>query len=98
MDIGDMLIERQRMTDQNGIGAVGVQLAIGLVSDLERRQIDAAVELERLVHTELRYQRRWVIRLMGAILAQDRRTGYRMHVCHIGDCLLAEAPRTEIRP
>ena len=31
-----------------------------------------------------------MIRLVGAILAMDRRTGYRLHVCHLGTDLLAE--------
>ena len=45
MHIGDMLVERQRVADQDRIGALGVELAIGLVGDLERREIDAAIEL-----------------------------------------------------
>ena len=86
------------MADQDGVGAIGVQFAIGLIGDLERRQIDAAIELQRLVHAELRHQRSRMIGLMGAILAVDRRTGYRWHVCHLGTDLLAEALQTEIRP
>ena len=73
MHIGDMLIAGQRMADQDGVGAVGIEFAIGLIGDLERRQIDAAIELQRLVHAELRHQRRRMIGLVGAILAMDRR-------------------------
>ena len=95
MHIGDMLIEGQRVANQYGVGAIGVQFAIGLIGDLERREIDAAIELQRLVHAELRHRRGRMIGLMGAILAVNRRTGYRMHVCHFGTDLLAEALQTE---
>ena len=50
MDVGDVLIAGQRMTDQDGVGAIGIELAVGLIGDLERREIDAAIELQRLVH------------------------------------------------
>ena len=53
VNVGDMLVERQRMADQHGVGLVGVQLAIGLVGDLERREADAAIELERRIVAEL---------------------------------------------
>ena len=98
MQIGDMLIERQRVADQDGVGAIGVQFAIGLIGDLERREIDAAIELQRLIDAELRHRRGRMIGLVGAILAVNRRAGYRLHVCHFGTDLLAEALRTEIRP
>ena len=68
MHIVDMLIAGQRMADQDGVGAIRIQFAIGLIGDLERRQIDAAIELQRLVDAELRHQRSRMIRLMGAIL------------------------------
>ena len=57
MHIGDMLIAGQRMADQNGVGPVGIEFAIGLVGDLERREIDAAIELQRLIRAERRHQR-----------------------------------------
>ena len=98
MRIVDMLIAGQRMADQNGVGTIRVQFAIGLVGDLERRQIDAAIELQRLVRAELRHLRSRMIGFMGAILAMDRRAGYRLHICHLGTGLLAEVYRTEIRP
>ena len=52
MDIGDVLIAGQRMADQDGVGALGIELAIGLIGDLERREIDAAIEPQRLVGAE----------------------------------------------
>ena len=62
----------------------GVELAIGLIGDLERRQIDAAIEFQRLVHAERRHQRGRMVRLMRALLRMDRRAGYRLHVYHLG--------------
>ena len=96
--IVDMLIAGQRMADQDGVGAIGIQFAIGLIADLERRQVDAAIELQRLLDAELRHQRRRMIGLMGAILAMDRRAGYRMHVCHRGRPSSSRRLQTEIRP
>ena len=49
-----MLIAGQRMADQNGVGTLRIEFAVGLVGDLERRQIDAAIELQRLVGAEHR--------------------------------------------
>jgi len=83
MDVGDVLIAGQRMADQNGVGTVGIELAIDLIGDLERRQIDAAIELQRLVHAELGQQRTRMVRLMGALVGMDRRTWDRTHVYHL---------------
>ncbi len=71
MRIGDVLIERQRVADQDHVGAIGVQFAIGLIGDLERREIDAAIELQRLIDAELRHRRGWMIGLVGTILAMN---------------------------
>ena len=98
MHIGDVLIQRQRMADQNGVGAVGVQFAIGLIGDLERCEIDAAIELQRLIHAELYHRRGRMIGLVGAILAVNRRTGYRMHVCHRDDLPPRGGSTDRIRP
>ena len=64
MHIGDVLIAGQRMADQNGVGAIGIEFAIGLIGDLERREIDAAIELQRLVDAELRHRRSRMIGLV----------------------------------
>jgi hypothetical protein len=82
VDVGDMLVACQRMADQDCVGALGIELAIGLIGDLEGREIDAAIELQRLVQTEHHHLRRRMVGLVRTILAEDRRTGYRMHVCH----------------
>jgi hypothetical protein len=39
-----------------------------------------------------------MVRLMGAIAAVDRRTRYRLQVCHLGTGPQRENSRTEIRP
>ena len=84
MHIGDMLIAGQRMADQNGVGAVGIELAIGLVGDLERRKIDAAIELQRLIRAERRHQRTRMVRLVRALVGMNSGTGYRLQVYHLG--------------
>ena len=98
MHVGDVLIQRQRVADQDGVGAIGVQLAIGLIGDLERREIDAAIELQRLIDAELRHRRGRMIGLMGAVLAVNRRTGYGLQMCHRGRPSPSRRLRTEIRP
>ena len=75
MHVGDMLVAGQRMTDQDGVGALGVELAIGLIGDLERREIDAAIEPQRLVGAELRDLRARMVRLLRALLGVDRGLG-----------------------
>ena len=57
VDARDMLVAGQRMTNEDRVGLVGIELAIGLVRDLERRERDAGIELERLVGAEMRDQR-----------------------------------------
>ena len=49
MGIGDMLVAGQCMADQNGIGFIGIERAIGLVSDGQRRQSDARIHHQRAV-------------------------------------------------
>ena len=44
--VRDILVARQRMADQDGVRFVGVEFAIGLVGDRERRQILLAGELQ----------------------------------------------------
>ena len=44
MHARDVLVARERMTNQHGVGARGIQLAIGLVGDLKRGELDAGVE------------------------------------------------------
>jgi len=96
MHVGDMLIAGQGMADQNGVGALGVELAIGLIGDLERRQIDAAIERQRLIRAKFRDMRTRVIRLMRALLAMDRLAYDRLYAHHLlvpADLARAPKPR-----
>jgi hypothetical protein len=74
MRVEDMLVARQRVADQDRVGPVGVELAIGLVGDLERCEIDAAIELQRLIGAKARDKRRWMIGFMQSLIRMDRRT------------------------
>src|SRR5712664_1943154 len=76
------------MADQNGVGTIGIEFAIGLVGDLKWRQINAAIEVQRLVHAEQRQQRTRMVRLMRALVGMDRRTWDRLHVYHLDTDLL----------
>ena len=64
-----MLVAGERVAYQDGVAALGVERAVGLVGDLERGQLDAGVELERLVGAELHHQR---TRLVGFARAVGR--------------------------
>ena len=46
---GRVGVAGQGVADEDGVGAVGVELAVGLVGDLDRRQRRAGVEHERVV-------------------------------------------------
>jgi hypothetical protein len=46
LDLGDVLIPGQRMADQHGVAALGIQRAVGPVGDVELRQLGPAFELE----------------------------------------------------
>jgi hypothetical protein len=49
MLVGEMLVRRQRMADEDGVGFLCVERAIGLVGDLEGLQIKAAGKFQRRV-------------------------------------------------
>src|ERR1700722_4910707 len=70
------------MLDQDGVGALRIELAVGLIGDLERRKIDAAIEFQRLIGAKPGHQRTRMVRLMRALLGMKRRTRYRLHVHH----------------
>ena len=63
-----MMVAGQRVADQHRVGALGVERAVGLVGDLERRELDAGVELERTVGAEPRHRR--VARRVGLAAAR----------------------------
>ena len=47
------LVAGERMAEQHGVGALGIERAVGLVGEREGPERDAAIELERLVPAEL---------------------------------------------
>ncbi len=67
MDVGDVLVAGERMADQHRVAALGIERAVGLVGDLERREIDAGIEPERLVDAEADDQRMGMVRLARAV-------------------------------
>ena len=52
MPLGDELVAAERMADQDRIGLVGVQRAVGLIGHPVGPEIDAAVETQRLLGTQ----------------------------------------------
>ncbi len=83
MHIGDVLIAGQRMADQDCVGAIGIELAIGLIRNLERREIDAAIEPQRLIGAEMRDRRTRMIHLMRPVVGTDRGTRNRLDANHL---------------
>src|SRR5207248_1028059 len=81
--IGNVLVAGERMADQNGVGARGVELAIGLVGDLEWGEIDAAIEPQRLIGAEMRDRRARMIHLVRPFVGTDRGTGNRFDGNHL---------------
>ena len=62
MQVGDVLIAGERMADQHRVAALGIEPAIGLIGDLERREIDAGIETKRLVRAEAHDRRMRAVR------------------------------------
>ncbi len=52
MRIGHVLVAGECMAHQDGIAALRIERSISLVGDLERRELDAGIELERTVGTK----------------------------------------------
>ena len=52
MHVVNVLVAGQRMADQDCVGTLGVEFAVGLVGDLVGGQLDPGVELQRLVLAE----------------------------------------------
>ncbi len=77
IDVGDVLVARQRVADENGVRPRSIERAVGLVSDLKRREIDTAIEMQRLVGAETHNLRGRMIRLTSVACVLNR-----LHVNH----------------
>ena len=59
-----VLVARQGVADQHRVGTLGIEPAVCLIGDLERRKVDARIEPERPVRAETRNQAvAWLVRL-----------------------------------
>ena len=67
MEVGNVLIAGKGVTDQNGVAVLGIERAVGLVGDLERSQIDAGIERQRLVRAETDDERMGIVGLAQAV-------------------------------
>src|SRR6516225_8206929 len=67
MDVGDVLIAGESVTDQHRIAAFGVEFPVCLIRDLKGGELDARVEPQRLVHPKTDNERMGIIRLARAI-------------------------------
>ena len=53
MRSGDVLVARQRVAHQDDVGALGVDLTVGLEGDIEGAYLDPTVEPKRRIAPEL---------------------------------------------
>jgi hypothetical protein len=67
MNVGDVLIAGERVADQHRVAALGVERTVGLVGDLERGEVDAGIEPQRLVHAEAGNERMRMVGFARAI-------------------------------
>ena len=67
MIVDRMLIAGQRVTDENGIAALGVERAVGLIGDLQRAEIDAGIQPQRIARGKPHDQRMRLVRLARAV-------------------------------
>ena len=72
MGVEHMLIAGERMADQHGVGALGIERAVGLVGDLEGAKVNAGIEPQRLVGAEAHDRRMRLIRLARAVGSNQR--------------------------
>src|SRR5262245_47441037 len=57
MHARDMLVSSERMANQHRVGTLRVERSVGLVGNLEWREVYAGVEPERLVGSKIGHQR-----------------------------------------
>ena len=65
--VDDVLIAGQRVANQDGIAARGVERAVGLIGDLPRAEIDAGVEPQRIVRRKAHHRRMRIVRFARAV-------------------------------
>ena len=78
MVVDDVLIAGERMADENGIAALGVERAVSLVGDLQRAEVDAGIEPQRIVRRKAHDQRMRMVRFARAVGEIERGAG----LCH----------------
>ena len=67
MIVDEMLVAGQRVADQNRVAAPGIEGAIGLIGDLQRRKIDPGIEPQRLVEAKAHDRRMRIVRFARAV-------------------------------
>src|SRR5690348_14592018 len=91
MKARNVLVARKCVADQYRVGTVRIELAVSLVSDLERGQLNAGIELQRLVGAEASDKR--LMRLVRLARCIGLLTFARqIDIAHIGRALLARYP------
>ncbi len=82
MDARHMLVARQRVADEDCVRPLGVQLAIGLVRDLDGRQVPAPIERERPGEHDAAIEAETLVRWH-----ETRRTGKKRCPTSVAPCL-----------
>ena len=93
IDVGDVLIARQGVADEDGVGLVGVQRAIGLVGDRQRKDIHAGVRRQRLALREPDHK---AVGIVGLAATAAKKVGRLAHLIHPA-CSVFRTKRTLFR-
>src|SRR6202167_2623982 len=75
MGVEHVLVAGQRVADQHGIGALGIERAVSLVGDLQRAEIDAGIEPQRIVRRKPHQRRMRRVRFARAVGKIERGAG-----------------------
>ena len=70
MQVGDVLVAGERMANQHRVAALGIERAVGLITDLKWSELDARIERKRLIRAETNDERMRTVgfaRAVGAI-------------------------------
>ena len=85
MVVDDVLIAGERMANQDRVAARRVELAVSLVGDLQRAEIDAGVQPQRIIRRKTHDRRMRVVRFAGAVgeIERGADVGHRYFLqCH----------------